>query len=68
MVVRIEIGGFGCECIGIVTRRPLVLQLHKTEGGQEHGEFLHAPKKRFNDFGIITIFPALEWFLFWKLI
>lgn len=36
---------------GIVTRRPLVLQLHKTDGGAEHAEFLHAPKKRFTDFG-----------------
>ncbi|KAF7808603.1 dynamin-related protein 1C [Senna tora] len=36
---------------GIVTRRPLVLQLHKTEDGQqEYAEFLHAPRKRFTDF------------------
>ncbi|KAK8265389.1 hypothetical protein V6Z12_D12G175300 [Gossypium hirsutum] len=35
---------------GIVTRRPLVLQLHKTESGTEYAEFLHAPKKRFTDF------------------
>ncbi|KAF2305623.1 hypothetical protein GH714_007097 [Hevea brasiliensis] len=36
---------------GIVTRRPLVLQLHKIEGGKsEYAEFLHAPKKRFTDF------------------
>ncbi|KAL6505866.1 Phragmoplastin drp1c [Orobanche hederae] len=35
---------------GIVTRRPLVLQLHKTEGQTEYAEFLHAPKKKFNDF------------------
>ncbi|MBA0593293.1 hypothetical protein Gorai_010246 [Gossypium raimondii] len=36
---------------GIVTRRPLVLQLHKTERGlQEYGEFLHLPKKKFTDF------------------
>ncbi|MED6124854.1 Phragmoplastin drp1e [Stylosanthes scabra] len=36
---------------GIVTRRPLVLQLHKTEDGiQEHAEFLHLPRKRFTDF------------------
>ncbi|KAL8116607.1 hypothetical protein AgCh_022953 [Apium graveolens] len=34
----------------IVTRRPLVLQLHKVEGGSEYDEFLHAPKKRFSDF------------------
>ncbi|PSR84874.1 Dynamin-related protein like [Actinidia chinensis var. chinensis] len=36
---------------GIVTRRPLVLQLHKIDGGAEYAEFLHAPKKRFSDFG-----------------
>jgi hypothetical protein len=37
---------------GIVTRRPLVLQLHKLEGKQqEYAEFLHMPKKRFTDFG-----------------
>jgi hypothetical protein len=36
---------------GIVTRRPLVLQLQKTEQGpQEFAEFLHLPKKRFTDF------------------
>ncbi|KAL8535828.1 hypothetical protein ACS0TY_011461 [Phlomoides rotata] len=38
---------------GIVTRRPLVLQLHKTEGGIEYAEFLHAPKKRFTDFASV---------------
>lgn len=38
---------------GIVTRRPLVLQLHKTDGGAEHAEFLHAPKKRFTDFAAV---------------
>ncbi|XP_058078757.1 phragmoplastin DRP1C isoform X2 [Magnolia sinica] len=38
---------------GIVTRRPLVLQLHKTEGGQEYAEFLHAPKKRLTDFAYV---------------
>ncbi|KAG8503453.1 hypothetical protein CXB51_001423 [Gossypium anomalum] len=35
---------------GIVTRRPLVLQLHKTQSGAEYAEFLHAPKRRFTDF------------------
>ena len=41
---------------GIVTRRPLVLQLHKTEEGQaEYGEFLHAPKKKFADFGNMNL-------------
>lgn len=29
-----------------------MLQLHKTESGQEYAEFLHAPKKRYTDFGI----------------
>ncbi|KAK8316039.1 hypothetical protein V6Z12_A13G015400 [Gossypium hirsutum] len=39
---------------GIVTRRPLVLQLHKTdEGSQEYAEFLHLPKRRFTDFGAV---------------
>ncbi|XAR63682.1 hypothetical protein NMG60_11023708 [Bertholletia excelsa] len=38
---------------GIVTRRPLVLQLHKTEGGSEYAEFLHAPKKKFTDFASV---------------
>ncbi|KAL5726062.1 dynamin GTPase [Ranunculus cassubicifolius] len=39
---------------GIVTRRPLVLQLQKLDDGQaEYGEFLHAPRKRFNDFAAI---------------
>ncbi|CAE5957950.1 unnamed protein product [Arabidopsis arenosa] len=38
----------------IVTRRPLVLQLHKTEEGiTEYAEFLHAPKKRFADFAAV---------------
>ncbi|XP_038721070.1 dynamin-related protein 1C-like [Tripterygium wilfordii] len=39
---------------GIVTRRPLVLQLHKTDKGQtEYAEFLHAPKKRFTEFASV---------------
>ncbi|XP_020204896.1 dynamin-related protein 1C [Cajanus cajan] len=39
---------------GIVTRRPLVLQLHKTDDGQqEYAEFLHAPRKRFSDFAAV---------------
>ncbi|XP_021659291.2 phragmoplastin DRP1E isoform X2 [Hevea brasiliensis] len=39
---------------GIVTRRPLVLQLHKTEeGSQEYAEFLHLPKRRFTDFALV---------------
>ncbi|XP_074558207.1 dynamin-related protein 5A-like isoform X2 [Curcuma longa] len=35
---------------GIVTRRPLVLQLHKIDEGREYAEFMHLPKKRFTDF------------------
>ncbi|KAM0048409.1 putative dynamin, GTPase domain, Dynamin superfamily [Helianthus debilis subsp. tardiflorus] len=36
---------------GNVTRRPLVLQLHKTEGMQEeYAEFGHMPHRRFTDF------------------
>ncbi|XP_027362014.1 dynamin-related protein 12A-like isoform X4 [Abrus precatorius] len=39
---------------GIVTRRPLVLQLHKTdEGSREYAEFLHLPRKRFTDFAAV---------------
>uniref|UniRef100_A0A5B7AYU2 Putative dynamin-related protein 1E isoform X2 n=1 Tax=Davidia involucrata TaxID=16924 RepID=A0A5B7AYU2_DAVIN len=39
---------------GIVTRRPLVLQLHKTEDGQqEYAEFSHLPRRRFTDFAIV---------------
>ncbi|KAI9185094.1 hypothetical protein LWI28_004083 [Acer negundo] len=36
---------------GIVRRRTLVLQLHKTEdGSQEYAEFLHLPRRKFTDF------------------
>ncbi|WOK94943.1 hypothetical protein Cni_G03648 [Canna indica] len=39
---------------GIVTRRPLVLQLHKIDEGQvEYAEFLHLPKRRFTDFSLV---------------
>ncbi|XP_061374138.1 dynamin-related protein 5A-like isoform X3 [Gastrolobium bilobum] len=39
---------------GIVTRRPLVLQLHKTdEGSREYAEFQHLPRKRFTDFAAV---------------
>ncbi|CAM6036118.1 unnamed protein product [Sphagnum compactum] len=38
---------------GIVTRRPLVLQLHKIDDKVEYAEFLHMPKKRFTDFGAV---------------
>ncbi|KAK1261489.1 Dynamin-related protein 1E [Acorus gramineus] len=39
---------------GIVTRRPLVLQLHKTEEGQvEYAEFLHLPRRKFTDFSMV---------------
>ncbi|KAK1420236.1 hypothetical protein QVD17_21669 [Tagetes erecta] len=35
---------------GIVTRRPLVLQLHRIDEGAEYAEFAHQPRKRFTDF------------------
>eukprot|EP00252_Welwitschia_mirabilis_P010362 TRINITY_DN2358_c0_g3_i1.p1 TRINITY_DN2358_c0_g3~~TRINITY_DN2358_c0_g3_i1.p1 ORF type:complete len:609 (+),score=115.10 TRINITY_DN2358_c0_g3_i1:285-2111(+) len=39
---------------GIVTRRPLVLQLHKTpEGTREYAEFMHQPKRKFTDFEMV---------------
>ncbi|KAK4416106.1 Dynamin-related protein 1E [Sesamum alatum] len=38
---------------GIVTRRPLVLQLQKTEDGQEYAEFGHLPRRRFTDFALV---------------
>ncbi|KAJ8556351.1 hypothetical protein K7X08_023109 [Anisodus acutangulus] len=39
---------------GIVTRRPLVLQLHKTdEGQQEYAEFGHLQKRQFTDFSLV---------------
>lgn len=39
---------------GIVTRRPLVLQLHKTdEGQQEYAEFGHLPRRPFTDFSLV---------------
>ncbi|CAH1441033.1 unnamed protein product [Lactuca virosa] len=38
---------------GIVTRRPLVLQLQKTEGGQEYAEFGHMPQRKFTDFSLV---------------
>ncbi|GJV43245.1 dynamin-related protein 1A [Tanacetum coccineum] len=41
---------------GIVTRRPLVLQLHRINEGNEYAEFAHLPKKRFDDFGNISWF------------
>ncbi|KAJ4954688.1 hypothetical protein NE237_011471 [Protea cynaroides] len=38
---------------GIVTRRPLVLQLHKIDEGREYAEFLHLPRKRFTNFAAV---------------
>ncbi|KAI3866046.1 hypothetical protein MKX03_024745 [Papaver bracteatum] len=38
---------------GIVTRRPLVLQLHKIDDETEYAEFLHTPNKRFTDFTMV---------------
>lgn len=37
--------------VGIVTRRPLVLQLYKTDPGKEdYAQFLHSGDKKFTDF------------------
>ncbi|KHN06312.1 Dynamin-related protein 5A [Glycine soja] len=38
---------------GIVTRRPLVLQLHKIDEGREYAEFMHLPRKKFTDFAAV---------------
>ncbi|XP_010518059.1 PREDICTED: dynamin-related protein 1D [Camelina sativa] len=39
---------------GIVTRRPLVLQLHKTDNGtEEYAEFLHLNNKKFTNFALV---------------
>ncbi|XP_022152065.1 dynamin-related protein 5A isoform X2 [Momordica charantia] len=38
---------------GIVTRRPLVLQLHRIDDGKEYGEFMHLPRKKFTDFAAV---------------
>ncbi|KAI3743977.1 hypothetical protein L1987_57049 [Smallanthus sonchifolius] len=38
---------------GIVTRRPLVLQLHRIEEGREYAEFAHQPRKKFTDFAAV---------------
>ncbi|XP_057487529.1 phragmoplastin DRP1E-like isoform X2 [Actinidia eriantha] len=39
---------------GIVTRRPLVLQLYKTEQGrEEYAQFLHKGNKKFTDFSLV---------------
>ncbi|KAK2993874.1 hypothetical protein RJ640_003986 [Escallonia rubra] len=38
---------------GIVTRRPLVLQLHRIDEGREYAEFAHLPRKRFTDFAAV---------------
>ncbi|WJX85971.1 Phragmoplastin drp1e [Trifolium repens] len=39
---------------GIVTRRPLVLQLHKIEDGEkEYAEFLHRPGRKITDFAVV---------------
>lgn len=49
---------------GIVTRRPLVLQLHKSdEGTREYAEFLHLPRKRFTDFGTFSFLTLIFSFL-----
>ncbi|KAL6845417.1 hypothetical protein ACP4OV_024912 [Aristida adscensionis] len=38
---------------GIVTRRPLVLQLHRIDGQGEYAEFMHLKNTRFTDFALV---------------
>ncbi|PIN17342.1 Vacuolar sorting protein VPS1, dynamin [Handroanthus impetiginosus] len=38
---------------GIVTRRPLVLQLHRIDEGREYAEFGHLPRKKFTEFSAV---------------
>ncbi|KAF7139240.1 hypothetical protein RHSIM_Rhsim07G0039700 [Rhododendron simsii] len=38
---------------GIVTRRPLVLQLYRIDEGQEYAEFSHLPRRKFSDFAMV---------------
>ncbi|XP_042046360.1 phragmoplastin DRP1A-like [Salvia splendens] len=39
---------------GIVTRRPLVLQLHRIDEGREYAEFGHLPRKKYTDFAAVV--------------
>ncbi len=55
--------GNNFDMVGIVTRRPLVLQLHKTDDRSEYAEFLHMPKKRFTDFGKCIVCDTNQSFL-----
>lgn len=32
-----------------------MLQLHRIDDGKEYAEFMHLPKKRFTDFGILSV-------------
>lgn len=52
---------------GIVTRRPLVLQLHKTDGGEEYAEFGHIPRRRYTDFCMSNIIYVLHMIEFYFL-
>lgn len=53
--------------VGIVTRRPLVLQLHKTESGQQdYAEFLHLPRKKFTDFGMLAFMEAFVFLIYFQ--
>ncbi|XP_047334200.1 phragmoplastin DRP1E-like [Impatiens glandulifera] len=38
---------------GIVTRRPLVLQLYKLDDGHDYAEFSHLPRRKFTDFSLV---------------
>lgn len=55
---------------GIVTRRPLVLQLYNTEQGQEdYAQFLHQENKKFTDFCMCALVQIHFWFhclMFWQ--
>lgn len=39
----------------IVTRRPLVLQLHRIDEEREYAEFAHQPRNRYTDFGMSRV-------------
>lgn len=47
---------FGLMSLGIVTRRPLVLQLQQIEEGEEeYAEFGHLPRRKFTDFCMFNV-------------
>jgi replication fork clamp-binding protein CrfC len=40
---------------GVVTRRPLILQLTRTTDGQEYAEFLHKPNTKYTNFDMVRL-------------